>query len=300
MSLLSAIKQRAALLVMLALLGGVLVYEWREVRNESLISSAQARPKASKPSAVLAEGRLAAYPGGQVTVGAELAGKLVTLRVKERDRVKAGDLLAEIDVDEQRAALNESWARVKEAEGDVSYLGREHARAGELFAQRVLPQAELDRHRHDAKNAELRRVSLLAASSRLRVSLDKAKITAPIDGTVTSRFANAGEMLVAGAPIVTLSDLSKLRVEVEVGEFDAGRVKVDAPAQIRAEGYEGKVWKGTVEEIPDEVVPRRQRPLDPSRPVDTRVLLVKVRLEEPTPLRLGQRVEVEVVPVSAQ
>jgi len=107
-------------------------------------------------------------------------------------------------------------------------------------------------------------------------------------------------MLTAGAPIVTLSDLSKLRVEVEVGEFDAGRVKVDAPAQIRAEGYEGKVWKGTVEEIPDEVVPRRQRPLDPSRPVDTRVLLVKVRLDEPTPLRLGQRVEVEVVPATVQ
>jgi RND family efflux transporter MFP subunit len=235
-----------------------------------------------------------------VTVGAELAGKLATLRVKERDSVKAGDLLAEIDVDEQRAALNEAWARVKEAEGDVSYLGREQSRAGELFAQRVLPQAELDRHRHDAKNAELRRASLLAASSRLRVNLDKAKITAPIDGTVTVRFANAGEMLTAGAPIVTLSNLSKLRVEVEVGEFDAGRVKVDAPAQIRAEGYEGKVWKGTVEEIPDEVVPRRQRPLDPSRPVDTRVLLVKVRLDEPTPLRLGQRVEVEVVPASAQ
>jgi RND family efflux transporter MFP subunit len=300
MSLIQAIKQRAALLVMLALLGGVVAHEWREIRSESLIASAQAKPKASKPSAVLAEGRLATYPGGQVTVGAELAGKLVTLRVKERDRVKAGDLLAEIDVDEQRAALNEAWARVKEAEGDVSYLGREQSRAGELFAQRVLPQAELDRHRHDAKNAELRRASLLAASSRLRVNLDKAKIMAPIDGIVTLRFANAGEMLTAGAPIVTLSDLSKLRVEVEVGEFDAGRVKVDAPAQIRAEGYEGKVWKGTVEEIPDEVVPRRQRPLDPSRPVDTRVLLVKVRLDEPTPLRLGQRVEVEVVPATVQ
>ncbi len=296
MSVFRAIKERAALIIVLGLLAGVLAYEWRQVRRESLIASAQAKPKLEKTSAVLAEGRLGTYPGHQVTVGAELAGKLVTLRVKERDRVKAGDLLAEVDVDEQRAALNEAWARVKEADGDITFLARENARAEELFARSVLPQAELDRRRHDAKSAELRRVSLIAVSSRLRANLDKAKITAPIDGTVTSRFANAGEMLSAGAPIVTLSDLDKLRIEVEVGEFDAGRVRVGAPAQIRAEGYTGKVWKGTVEEIPDEVVPRRQRPLDPSRPVDTRVLLVKVRLDEPTPLRLGQRVEVEVTP----
>jgi HlyD family secretion protein len=296
MSLWQAIKQRAALLSMLVLLTGVLAYEWRQMRAESLIATAQAKPKLEQTSAVLAEGRLTTYPGHQVTVGAELGGKLVTLRVKERDRVKAGDVLAEIDVEEQRAALNEAWARVKESEVSVSYFAREHTRTEELVQRNALPQAELDRRRHDARSAELRRASLLASSSRLKVSLDKAKITAPIDGTVTMRFTNAGEMLSAGAPIVTLSNLEQIRVEVEVGEFDAGRVKVGAAAKISAEGYTGKSWKGTVEEIPDEVVPRRQRPLDPSRPVDTRVLLVKVRLDEPTPLRLGQRVEVEVAP----
>jgi hypothetical protein len=41
-------------------------------------------------------------------------------------------------------------------------------------------------------------------------------------------------------------------------------------------------------------VPRSLKPLDPSRPVDTRVLIVKVALNEPVPLKLGQRVEVEL------
>ena len=52
-------------------------------------------------------------------------------------------------------------------------------------------------------------------------------------------------------------------------------------------------WRGTVEEIPDVVIGRRLRPQDPGRPIDTRVLEVKVAFGEATTLKLGQKVEVE-------
>ena len=61
-----------------------------------------------------------------------------------------------------------------------------------------------------------------------------------------------------------------------------------------AEGYDGKAWRGKVEEIPDSVVGRRLKPQDPGKPEDTRVLLVKIALLEPTPLKLGQRVEIRI------
>jgi hypothetical protein len=51
---------------------------------------------------------------------------------------------------------------------------------------------------------------------------------------------------------------------------------------------------GKIEEIPDSVVARKLKPEDPGRPTDTRVLLVKVALLEKTPLKLGQRVEMEI------
>ena len=97
-------------------------------------------------------------------------------------------------------------------------------------------------------------------------------------------------------PLVTIANLDKTRVEAEVDEFDAGRVELGAEVQVTAEGFTGQSWKGTVEEIPDAVLPRRLRPQDPGRPSDTRVLLVKVALAEPTPLKLGQRVEVAIGP----
>jgi HlyD family secretion protein len=294
MSIIQTLNQRKSLLV-LAFLGlGVAGYEWHQVRTAGLVATAEASQKKPDRPVVLAEGRLAAYPGAEITLSAEVSGRITKLGVEERDRVKSGDTIAEIDVKEQRAALTEAWSRVKEADGDIAYFQREKGRSQQLFAQNVVAQAALDKSLHDAENAERRKGSLLASAARLKAEVDKAKLAAPIDGTVTHRFVDAGEFVSAGAPLVTIADLSRLRVETEVGEFDAGRVRVGAAATIRAEGYDGKVWRATVEEIPDQIVPRQLRPLDPSRPVDTRVLMVKIKLSEPVPLRLGQRVEVEI------
>ena len=294
MTLLNALKQHRALLVLGTLGLGVGAYEWHQVKTAGLVATASANERKPERQLVLAEGRLSAYPGAEITLSAELSGRITKLGVKERDRVKAGETLAEVDVKEQRAALNEAWSRVKEADSDIAYFKREQGRSQQLFAQNAVAQASLDKSVHDADNAERRRGSLIASTTRLKAELDKSAVVAPIDGTVTHRFVDAGEFVNAGAPLVTVADLSRIRVEAEVGEFDAGRVRVGALATIRAEGYEGKSWRAIVEEIPDQVVPRQLRPLDPARPVDTRVLLVKVRPSEALPLRLGQRVEVEI------
>ena len=88
-------------------------------------------------------------------------------------------------------------------------------------------------------------------------------------------------------------------MEAEVDEFDAARVHLGDAVAVSAEGYDDRSWKGTIEEVPDTVVSRRLKPQDPSKPVDTRVLLVKVAMNEPTPLKLGQRVEIAIgAPVS--
>jgi HlyD family secretion protein len=293
MSLKQRLKSHVSTLVLGTLLVGVAAYEWKQVETGQVISSAQAKPGPGEPQNVLAEGRVAVPPGAEITVGAELSGKLTRLLVKELDTVKAGDVLAEVDVKEQQAALNEAWARVKEAGADVDFTSRERRRSQQLWNSNVVAEATLDRSVHDSTAAESRRSSLLAGAARISANIAKSKIVAPIDGTVTQRFADAGEMVASGAPLVTLTDLSHRRIEAEIGEFDVARVRVGADVTIRAEGYDQR-WRGKVAEIPDRVAPRALKALDPSRPVDTRVLLVKIELSEPVPLKLGQRVEVEV------
>jgi RND family efflux transporter MFP subunit len=295
MKLLEALKGRLTYLVLGASVIGVIGYEWHQIRASSVIPVAAAEPKAGERR-ILAEGRVVAYPGGEVTLAAELPGKLVKLGVKERDRVKQGDVVAELDVEEQLAALTEANARVRESDSDILYLGKEKERSELLFGQRVVAEAERDRSTHAARSAERRRASLLAGAARIRTVIEKSKIATPRSGVVTARFVDEGEMVHAGQPLLTVVDLDARRIEAEVGEFDAGRVRVGQTAKIRAEGYANQVWSARVEEIPDVVVPRSLRPLDPASPVDTRVLLVKLALAEALPLKLGQRVEVDIQP----
>jgi HlyD family secretion protein len=134
-----------------------------------------------------------------------------------------------------------------------------------------------------------------ATAERLGVVLKKLQITAPFDGTLLTRLAQPGETVAAGSALLRIARMDKVRIEAEIDEFDLSRLRVASPVRIHAEGMDG-FWRGHVEEIPQNVVGRKLKPQDPARPSDTRILLVKVALDEPTPLKLGQRVELEVEP----
>ena len=268
---------------------GALVAQARG-RNEA---AAKAPAPMATHSGVRAEGRVTTYPGGEVTVAAEYPGTVVTLRVAEKSAVKKGDVIAEIRADDERAALRAQQARISEAQADVKFLESEVGRQQKLSKlDSTTPQA-VERAEHDLDAARARLSAVNADERRLAAVVRKTRIVAPINGVVVLRNVDAGEMVQAGAPIVTIADLTRRRVEAEVDEFDAGRVSVGSHVAVSAEGWSGS-WRGTVEEIPDAVQPRRLKPQDPGRPSDTRVLLVKVALDEKTPLKLGQRVEVEI------
>ncbi len=117
---------------------------------------------------------------------------------------------------------------------------------------------------------------------------------APIDGVVISRAANPGETVSMGTPLLRIVDLKRLRIEAEVDAFDIPRCQTGCSVAISAQGYTGQSWRGTVDQIADSLIPRRIRPEDPGRPTDTRVLPVRIVFQQPTPLKLGQRVEVRI------
>jgi HlyD family secretion protein len=258
-------------------------------------ASAGAPPAApAATSRVAAEGRVVAYPGAEVVVGTDLAGTVVILNVQEKERVHKGQLLAQLRSDDYRAALAEARARVTEADAEIRLAESEVERARTLWEKSVGSRQALDKAERDVETARARRATAAATATRLEAVLAKTRILSPIDGVVIARHAQPGETLEAGVKIVTIADLSKTRIEAELDEFDAGRVRLGDAVRVTAEGYDGSAWRGKVEEIPDAVVGRRLKPQDPGKPEDTRVLLVKVALLEPTPLKLGQRVEIRI------
>lgn len=261
---------------------------------ETMASADHSARPGSPTGRVTAEGRVAVYPGGEVTVGTEVLGTIVQMPAREKAAVRKGALLVQLRDDEVRAALREARSRLLEAE---VALRLERARSG---LDRTLPllarqQALTPEARRDLlAAAEARRDAARAGAERLEAEAARYRILAPIDGVIIGRHADPGETVSPAAPLLTIADLSRLRVEAEVDEFDIPRIAPDAEATITAEGYPGPGWRGRVEEIADAVVPRQTRPEDPGRPADTRVLFVRIALLEKTPLKLGQRVEVAI------
>jgi HlyD family secretion protein len=243
---------------------------------------------------ITAEGRVSTYPGAHVVVGTDTAGTLVRLLVQEKSTVRKGQVIGEIRAEDTRAALDLSRTRMSELDSDIRLYEAELLRASHLYDQAVGTKQNVDRARRDLDSAIARRDSAAAEVNRIQAVLGKTLILSPISGTVLERLAQPGESLKEQAAVASIADLKKMRIEAEVDEFDAGRVKLGSEVIVRAEGYDHQQWRGRVEEIPDAVVARRLKPEDPGRPTDTRVLLVKVALEESTPLKLGQRVEVEI------
>lgn len=270
-----------------------------QTRDTQLAAGAGATappPGSSAPARlrIVAEGRLAAYPGAEITVAAEVGGVLAGLPFQERERVEQGDLLAQLRADDLIAEIAAAEARVAEAEAEIRLAESELERAENLFQKQIDTAARRDQRQRDLDVARARRTTAAADVRRLEAKWEKSRIVAPIDGVVLRRLVDPNETVEAGQPIAVIADLSRVRIEAEVDEYDAGRIALGQTVEIVAEGHDGKRWSGVVEEIPDAVSGRVLKPQDPGRPSDTRILLVKIRLAEPTPLKLGQRVEVAI------
>ncbi len=250
-------------------------------------------PATAEVPRIAAEGRVVAYPGAEVTVGSDVSGTIARLNVEEKQLVRKGAVIAVIEADDTRAALGVARARVGEADADIRLYTADAERAQNLWREDVGSKQAWEKAERDVDAARARCASAAAEVRRLEALVEKTIITAPIDGVVITRHAHAGESVESGEAIVTVANLERTRVEAEVDEYDTSRVTLGAAVDVSAEGF-GRSWRGTIEEIPDTVVNRRVKPQDPSKPIDTRVLLVKVAFAEPTPLKLGQRVEVRM------
>jgi HlyD family secretion protein len=300
---LSNLLKRAFVPVLGAAIVGACTWSWVKTTGVAHAKGgevASTAPPAVSRVGIRVDGRVVAYPGADVTVGTDVMGRLKVV-VGERARVNKGELVAEIDADEQMAALAEARATVAQIDAELRYLDSDYARVGELTRSGSLPKENAERALRDRDVARARQATAWASVRRLEAALAKTRILAPIDGVVMERLAEPGETVAPGARILRIADLARMRIEAEVDEFDVSRVARGDEVVVTAEGYSGRSWRGSIEETPDEVVSRRLKPVDPAHPTDTRVLLAKIVLAPPgdalaSPLKLGQRVEVTIRP----
>jgi membrane fusion protein, multidrug efflux system len=186
----------------------------------------------------------------EVTLFAKVDGYLKTLTVDKGDSVRAGDLIADIDVPQLRANLVKYRAELDLAQAEF----KQTSEAVTHNAAYVLTAAD----------SETGNTRLALANGKLAVAkgnvqyteamLKYARVTAPFDGIVTKRYVDPGAYIPVpnaaatpeAAAIVNLTDFKTLRMQVAVPETEATHIQIGEPIRWTSDDYPGQHFDGTL------------------------------------------------------
>lgn len=170
----------------------------------------------------------------RATIEAKTSGRITELPVVLGQKVKAGELVARLDAPEIKARLDQAEASLQQAERDAK-------RIASLFNQQAAARA-------DYEAADSRYLVAKGAVAEARAILGFVEILAPFDGVVTRKWVDVGDQAAPGKPLVDLEDPSHLRLEADVPEAIASKIKPDACMAIRV-GQSTSDLFGTMAEI---------------------------------------------------
>lgn len=154
----------------------------------------------------------------QATVAAQIAGRVLDVRVDAGQRVKQGELLMRIDARE--AAGGDAAARAQLLQAKANY-----ERTRNLYAQKFVSQAALDQADASYKAAQ-------GGAGASGATVSHANVTAPISGMVSERLLQLGEMASPGLPLFTVFDTKSLRVIANIPQYRLAEIKRAGSARI--------------------------------------------------------------------
>lgn len=176
-----------------------------------------------------------------VVMKPELAGRIETVHFEEGQRVAKGDVLFTLDASLVRA-------EVREWEATVAMTQREAARAAELIEKKLTSQSDVD-----AKNST-NQVNMARLSSA-KTRLDKTTIRAPFAGIVGLRLVSPGAYVNIGDPLVTLTQVDPLKLDVRVPEVYLARLAAGQKLSVELDAFPGQSFHGSVAAIDPQLDP---------------------------------------------
>jgi HlyD family secretion protein len=203
----------------------------------------------------------------QVDISSELSGVMRSVAVDENQRVKEGEVLAELDtirlsaqIEGAKASVESAEAKVMEAKTTLKESEQGFARAEQLLKRGMTSQQTLDtatatRDRAHA-NVAMAEANLAIAEATLKqqnADLVKSKIYAPIDGIVLTRSVNPGQTVASSmqAPVlfVLAANLENMELEAAIDEADIGGVKAGQAARFTVDAFPERTFNAEIRDI---------------------------------------------------
>lgn len=240
--------------VILVLLGGAIwagFRYWNRPANGETEYKTSAVTRGDITQFVTANGSLT--PVQLVEVGSQISGVITEIKADFNSRVKAGEIVAQIDPATYERALGQADAELANAQAGEELATLNYTRGEELFKANLISKSDFDQLRVSLNQAKATVKTRQANVERAKVDLDRTTIHAPIDGVVITRKVEAGQTVAATMNTPTLftiaNDLRNMRIEAAVSEADVGGVEEGQKVQFTVDAFPGRTFEGSVQQV---------------------------------------------------
>ena len=188
-----------------------------------------------------------------VSVGTQVSGTVMKLRVDYNDRVKAGQVLAELDPALLQAQVRQDEANVNSARAARELAEANDARSRTLFQQEFISKQEYDTAVQARKSAQAQVAQASAQLARDRTNLNYAVIRSPVSGVVVDRTVDVGQTVAASFQTPTLfriaQDLRNMQIDSSFAEADVGSIKVGQPVVFGVDAFPNRTFSARVKQV---------------------------------------------------
>src|SRR5438477_697521 len=208
-------------------------------------------PRGPITQAVTATGTL--NPVVNVQVGSQVSGNIQKLFADFNSKVKAGDVVAQIDPAIFKATVIQAEGDLASAQAALELAKINATRTQALVAKQNSSQQDLDQAMANLHQAEANLKIKQGALDKAKADLDHCTITSPVDGEVISRSVDVGQTVAASlqAPVIftIANDLTKMQIDANVAEADVGVVAVDQQIDFSVDAFPARTFHGKVVQV---------------------------------------------------
>ncbi|HVV05754.1 MAG TPA: efflux RND transporter periplasmic adaptor subunit [Puia sp.] len=245
-------KKKSILIILVLLVAAAAVWFFFFRKKESAVALQTENPQIGYISqSVTATGNI--QPTDTVTVGSQVSGIIKALFTDFNDKVKKGQLLAQLDKSLFLAQVDQNKANLLSAQSQLTYQQANFGRQELLYKTGAISKADYDNATYTLNNAKAQVENAKAQLASSEKNLSYTDIYSPMDGVVLTRNISVGQTVAASFNTPTFftiaKDITKMQVQANVDEADIGNVAHGQRVTFTVDAFLDDVFQGSVEEI---------------------------------------------------
>ena len=189
-------------------------------------------------------------PWKKANIAPDASGRIWKIYKKQGDMVSQGTLLAELDTTTLKLQEKQAQAALEVAQAAYKDARLNHDRLKNLHERKAVSQMQLEKAQLALESADTQKKSAEANLNVIRHTLENSYMRAPFDGIITSKNMEEGDMINPmmgmGASVLTLMDLKKVKVVLDVASEDIEKITINQRCLVTVESLGRKEFEGMV------------------------------------------------------